>query len=99
MRSVTPYRTSQATTRSMTGGPGTGSDGLARSAVSGRSRVPRPAARTSAESGADRTIGPRLRLVEEHVGGRQPVRAAVFHEQRPVRVEEEVVRRSPERAR
>ena len=41
----------------------------------------------------DTQRGDLLRLVEQHVGVGQAVRAPMFHEERPVRVEDEVVRR------
>ena len=85
----------------MSGVPGDRQRRLGADEVSGRRRVPRPAVRTSAASGADRACSSRrrsLRLVEQHVGRRQPVRAAMLDEERPVRIEHEVGRRASERA-
>src|SRR5712664_1085919 len=64
--------------RRMRGWPAIGRAGLAQSSVNGRSRVPSPAASTSACM---------LLVVEEHVGDRQTALVAVTDEQPPVGVE------------
>src|SRR5688500_15882649 len=79
--------------RRMMGSPATGMAGLAQRSVSGRSRVPRPAASTSAAV----TIGS-YRSSKTHVRDRQSSFLAVAHEQRAVGVEE-VVPGSPAKRR
>src|SRR6185295_19126209 len=72
--------------RRMSGSPATGIAGLAHMSVNGRSRVPSPAASTSA-----------FMLVvvgKQHVGDRQAALLAVACEEAPVRVQQ-VVGRSP----
>src|SRR4029077_20026292 len=68
---------SHRTIRRMIGWPATGIAGLARSSVSAGSRVPRPAASTSARI---------LVVVEQHVGGGHAALVAVLQEEAAVRV-------------
>src|SRR5947209_12082259 len=74
--------------RRMSGWPATGSAGLAQTSVNGRSRVPSPAASTSACM---------LLVVEEHVGDRQTAFLAVTDEETPVGIEHVVGRSTAER--
>src|SRR5690242_15605632 len=88
--------------RRIIGRPATGMAGLARTSVSGRRRVPRPAVRTSAcegscEGGTGSAKGARSILVEQHLGGRRAARFAVAEVQRPVRIDDVVAGPAPER--
>ena len=78
--------------RRMIGSPATGIAGLAQTSVSGRSRVPSPAASTSA------CVIHGLRSpVEDHVGDRQTALLAVADEQSAVGIEQVVGRLTAQR--
>src|SRR5687767_11504007 len=87
-------------TRRTSGTPLTGMAALARTEVSGRRRVPRPAARIRARNARsiagrgpeERRFGP-----EDHVGRCEAVRVAVLQEQAAIGVEDVVVGRAAER--
>src|SRR5678816_3355674 len=67
--------------RRMSGSPATGIAGLAHASVNGRSRVPSPAASTSAC---------KLILVEQHVRDRKAALLAVTNEETPIGVQQVV---------
>src|SRR5262245_46975047 len=75
------------------GTPATGMAGLARTSVSGRKRVPRPAVKTSACLGVSRLGGG----VKQHVGGGEAARAPVLAEETAIRIQQVVLRPAPER--
>src|SRR5690349_20377729 len=100
-RFVTPCPASHLAIRRTIGSPATGTAAFARTSVSGRSRVPRPAVSISAWRNVSALSRPSqlLQLLEQHVRDRDAARFAVDLVQPAIRVDEVVAGSAAERLR